>query len=128
MTQREPISTDRAPAAMGAYSQAIRAGGLIFTAGQGGLDPATRTLVEGGAAAEAERALQNIRAVLEAAGSGMTNVVKVTLFLTDMADFTSVNEVYRRHFSEPYPARSTVAVRELPGGFSVEIECIALAP
>ncbi len=128
MTGREPIATEHAPAAIGAYSQAIRVGGLIFTAGQGGLDPATRTLVEGGATAETERALRNIAAVLEAAGSGMHNVVKVTLFLTDMADFTAVNEVYRRHFGEPYPARTTVAVRELPSGFSVEIDCVALAP
>jgi 2-iminobutanoate/2-iminopropanoate deaminase len=91
----------------------------------GGVDPATRQLVEGGAAAETERALQNLAAALEAAGSGLDRVVRVGLFLADMADFAAVNDVYRNAFTEPYPARTTVAVRELPAGLHVEIDCVA---
>ena len=125
MTERH-VTTEGAPQAIGPYSQAVRAGDLVFTAGQGGLDPATRTLVAGGVEAEAEQALRNLAAVLDAAGSGLDRVVRVGLFLADMADFTAVNEVFRRHFSEPYPARTTIAARELPGGFRVEIDCIAL--
>ena len=126
MTERELIATDKAPAAIGPYSQAVRVGDLVFTAGQGGLDPVTRALVPGGAEAEAERALQNLAAILEAAGTGLDGVVRVGLFLADMGDFNAVNEVYRRYFREPYPARSTVAVRDLPSGFRVEIDCVAV--
>ncbi|MDQ3880235.1 MAG: Rid family detoxifying hydrolase [Chloroflexota bacterium] len=122
---RDAVDTDRAPAAVGPYSQAIRADGLVFTSGMGGIDPRTRRLVDGGAAAEARQALENIAATLEAAGSGMDHVVRVGLFLLDMADFNAVNEVYRSHFREPYPARTTVAVRELPAGLHVEIDCVA---
>lgn len=128
MSERQAVSTEQAPAAVGPYSQAIRAGEFVFTAGVGGVDPATRTLVEGGAAAEAEQAIANLRAVLEAAGSSVDRVVRVGLFLTSMDDFQAVNEVYRRHFSEPFPARTTVAVKELPAGLHVEIDCVALAP
>lgn len=126
MTEHEVISTDRAPAPIGPYSQAVRAGNLVFTAGMGGVDPVTRKLAEGGVAAETERTLQNLAATLEAAGSGLDRVVRVGVFLADMADFPAVNEVYGRFFSEPYPARTTVAVRELPAGLHVEIDCVAL--
>ena len=122
------MHTDQAPAAIGPYSQAMRVGELVFSAGQVGLDPASGQLVEGGAAAQADRAMQNLAAVLDAAGSGLELITKTTIFLADMADFATVNEVYARHLREPYPARSTVAVRELPKGALVEIEAIALAP
>ena len=124
---RTQIETSAAPPASGAYSQAIRAGNLIFVAGQLGADPATGELADG-VAAQAERVLLNLTAVLDAAGASLDRVVKTTIFLSDMANFATVNEAYARHFSAPYPARSTVAVRELPRGGLVEIECIAIAP
>ncbi len=126
MTERAVVHTDAAPAAIGPYSQAIRAGDLVFTAGQVGFDPATRQLVQGGVGAQADRAMQNLAAVLEEAGSGLDLVTKTTIFLADMADFATVNEAYARHLAEPYPARSTVAVRTLPAGALVEIEAVAL--
>ena len=126
MGDRDAIQTDRAPAAIGPYSQAVRAGDFVFVAGQGGLDPATREIVPGGVEAEAEQTLQNLAAILEAAGSGLDRVVRVGVFLVDMADFTAVNEVYRRHFTEPFPARTTVAVRDLPSRLRVEMDCVAL--
>jgi 2-iminobutanoate/2-iminopropanoate deaminase len=127
MSGRMPIETDGAPAAIGPYSQAIKGGGLVFTAGQIGIDPATGDLVPGGVASQAERAMRNLAAVLDAAGSSFDRVVKVTIFLADMADYTAVNEVYGRQLPPPYPARSAVAVRGLPKGALVEIECVALA-
>lgn len=127
MTERQRIQTEAAPAAVGPYSQAIAAAGLVFCAGQGGLDPASGRVIEGGVSAEADQALRNLAAVLAAAGSGLDRVVKVTIFLAEIGDFAAVNEVYRRHFSEPYPARTTLAVRDLPLGLQVEIECIALS-
>ncbi|HEX5395613.1 MAG TPA: RidA family protein [Candidatus Limnocylindria bacterium] len=127
MSERTAVQTDQAPAAIGPYSQAIRTAGLIFTAGQIGADPGSGELADG-VAAQAEQALSNIAAVLAAAGSGIDLVTKTTIFLADMADFTTVNEVYARHLREPFPARSTVAVRQLPKGALVEIEAIALAP
>ena len=127
MHERQAVTTKHAPAAVGPYSQAIRAGEFIFTAGVGGVDPATRTLVEGGAAAETEQAIANLEAVLEASGSSLDRVVRVGLFLTSMDDFQAVNEVYRRHFRKPFPARTTVGVQELPAGLHVEIDCVALA-
>lgn len=126
MTQREPIQSAAAPAAIGPYSQAMRAGGHVFTAGQLGLDPATGQLVDG-VAAQAARALQNLAAILEASGTRLDRVVKTTIFLADMGDFAAVNESYAAAFRAPYPARSTVAVGALPLGALVEIECIALA-
>jgi 2-iminobutanoate/2-iminopropanoate deaminase len=120
-----PISTPDAPAAIGPYSQAIRSGNLLFIAGQTSVDPATGKVVPGGPAAEAEQCLKNIRAILLAAGMDMQNVVKVTVFLTDMAHFASVNEVYAKAFSAPFPARACVAVRALPLGCLVEIEAVA---
>ena len=124
---RTQIETSAAPPASGAYSQAIRAGNLIFVAGQLGADPATGELADG-VAAQAERVLLNLTAVLDAAGASLDRVVKTTIFLSDMANFETVNEAYARHFPAPYPARSTVAVREMPRGGLVEIECIAIAP
>lgn len=125
MSGRSPVETNAAPSAIGPYSQGMRAGGLVFTAGQVGFDPSTGALAEG-VAAQADRALRNLSAVLDAAGTGLDRVVKTTVFLADMADFAAMNEVYARHFSAPYPARSTVAVRALPKGAVVEIEAIAL--
>jgi 2-iminobutanoate/2-iminopropanoate deaminase len=125
MPARAQVQTDAAPAAIGPYSQAIRAGGLVFSAGQTGSEPATGALAEG-VAAQADRALQNLAAVLHAAGTGFDRVVKTTIFLTDMADFGAVNEAYARYLTPPYPARSTIAVKALPKGALVEIEMIAL--
>lgn len=127
MGDREPVVTDAAPAAVGPYSQAIRAGDFVYTAGQLGLDPASGELVGGGVAAEAERALANLEAILEAAGSGLDRLVKVTVFLADIADWPAVNEAYARRVPQPYPARSAFAVRDLPKGARVEIEAVALA-
>jgi 2-iminobutanoate/2-iminopropanoate deaminase len=125
MTDRAQVQTSTAPAAIGPYSQAIRAGGFIFTAGQVGGDPADGALADG-VSAQADRALRNLAAVLAEAGSSFERVVKTTIFLADMADFVAVNEVYASHLSPPYPARSTVAVKALPKGALVEIEMVAL--
>lgn len=122
---RNAIETKQAPKAIGPYSQGIAADGWIFTAGQLGLDPATGELVAGGAAAEAEQALKNLGAILEASGSGLAHAVKTTVFLADLADYAAVNEVYARHFHPPYPARSAVQVARLPKDARVEIEVIA---
>jgi 2-iminobutanoate/2-iminopropanoate deaminase len=121
----ETISTAGAPKAIGPYSQAITANGLLFTAGQVALDPSTGELVTGGIGEQTTRALENLRAVLKAAGSGLDQVVKTTVFLVDMADFSVMNEVYGRVFGAHRPARSTVAVAALPKGARVEIEVIA---
>jgi 2-iminobutanoate/2-iminopropanoate deaminase len=123
---RTQVATNAAPAAIGPYSQGIRMGELVFTAGQIGLDPASGELAEG-VTAQAERALRNVAAILDAAGSSLERVVKTTIFLADMNDFNAVNEVYATHFATPYPARSTVAVAGLPRGALIEIEAIALA-
>jgi len=120
------IETDQAPKAIGPYSQAIVAGELIFCAGQGAIDPATGEDRKGGVAAETERTLDNIAAVLSAAGSDLAHVVKTTVFLIDMADFAAMNEVYAKRFGTHRPARSTVGVAALPRGFRVEIECAAI--
>ena len=125
---RRPVTTTGAPAAIGPYSQGIAIDGLVFCSGQLGLDPATGELVEGGVEAEAERALRNLAAVLDAAGLAMADVVKTTIFLADMGDFASVNTVYQRHMPEPPPARSTFQVAALPKGGRVEIEAIAARP
>ena len=123
---RSKISTDAAPAAIGPYSQAIILDGMIYCSGQVGLDPASGQLVEGDVQAQAQRALQNLSAVLEAAGSSLANVVKTTVFLTNMGNFAAMNEVYATFFGDEPPARSTVAVAELPKGAQVEIEAIAV--
>jgi 2-iminobutanoate/2-iminopropanoate deaminase len=126
MTTRDAITTDAAPAAAGPYSQAIRTGGLVFTAGQLGLDPATGEFTGDGVAAQAEQALANLAAILEAADSGLDRLVKVTVFLAEIADWPAVNEVYARMIPEPFPARSAFAVKDLPKGARVEIEAVAV--
>jgi 2-iminobutanoate/2-iminopropanoate deaminase len=123
---RQAISTGAAPSAVGPYSQAIAAGELLFCSGQVGLDPATGALVEGGLEAQAERALRNLAAVLDAAGCTFADVVKTTCFLIDIEDFTKFNAVYGKFMPDPPPARSTFAVAALPKGASVEIEAIAV--
>jgi 2-iminobutanoate/2-iminopropanoate deaminase len=125
MTEREAISTEGAPAAVGAYSQAIRAGELVFTAGQLGVDPANGEFSSPDVAGQAERALANLAAILEAAGSGLDRLVKVTVFLADIGDWPALNEVYSRVVPQPYPARSAFAVKDLPLGGRVEIEAVA---
>jgi 2-iminobutanoate/2-iminopropanoate deaminase len=119
------IHSDKAPAAIGPYSQAIIANGFVFTAGQIALNPATGQVIDGGVAEQAEQVLKNLTAVLEAAGTSWTNVVKTTVFLKDMRDFPTVNEVYARMVGEARPARSTVAVAGLPRDVLVEIEAVA---
>jgi len=126
MSTREVIRTDAAPAAAGPYSQAIRAGDLVFTAGQLGLDPATGEFSGDDVGTQAERALANLAAILDAAGSGMDRLVKVTVFLADIGDWPAVNEVYARLIPEPFPARSAFAVKDLPRGARVEIEAVAM--
>jgi 2-iminobutanoate/2-iminopropanoate deaminase len=121
---RQAISTGGAPAAIGPYSQAIRSGDMLFCSGQLGLDPVSGELVEG-VEAQAERALRNLESVLDAAGLGFDDVVKMTIFLADMGDFSAVNAVYDRFMPDPPPARSTVQVAALPKGGLIEIEAIA---
>ena len=125
---RQAVSTSGAPAAIGPYSQGIATDGLVFCSGQLGLDPATANLVDGGVEAQADRALRNLAAVLEAAGCTWGDVVKTTVFLADIADFAAVNAVYARFMPEPAPARSTFAVGALPKGGRIEIEAIAVKP
>ncbi len=121
-----PISTSNAPAAIGPYSQAVDSGaGLVFLSGQLPIDPATGAFPEGGIQAQTRQSLRNVQAILAAAGLSLAHVVKTTVFLSDMADFAAMNEVYATFFAEPFPARSAVAVKALPKGALVEIECIA---
>ncbi|MFN2432425.1 MAG: RidA family protein [Gemmatimonadota bacterium] len=122
---KQAVHTDGAPSAIGPYSQAIRAGDWLFTAGQVALDPATGEMVQGSAAQQAERVLRNLFAVLSAAGLESRHVAKTTVFLTDLADFAAVNEVYARFFEAPFPARSTVQVAALPRGARIEIDLLA---
>ena len=124
---RDVISTDRGPRAIGPYSQAIRAGGFLFLSGQVSLDPATQQLVQGDIAAQTTRVLENLKGILEAAGSSLDRVVKTTVYLKDMNDFSAMNEVYARYFPSAPPARATVEVARLPKDARVEIELIALA-
>ena len=125
--KRTIIQSDKAPKAIGPYSQAIRTDSMIYTAGQIGLDPSTGELVEGGVVEQTRQALNNLRHVLEAAGSSLDRVVKTTVFLIDMNDFSKMNSIYAEFFSENPPARSSVAVAALPKGAMVEIEVVALA-
>ena len=120
------VSTDKAPRAIGPYSQAIVTSDLVFTAGQIALDPGTMELLGGDVAAQTDRVLKNVAAVLEAAGSSLGHVIKTTVYLRDMADFAKMNEVYTRHFGDHRPARSTVAVAGLPKQARVEIDAIAV--
>ena len=119
------LHTDKAPAAIGPYSQAIEVNGMVFASGQIPLDPATGNIVEGGIKEQTHQALTNAKAIMEAAGLSLANVIKTTVFMADMADFAAMNEVYSTFFTEPYPARSAVAVKALPKGVLVEVECIA---
>ena len=120
------INTDKAPAAIGPYSQAIDTGlGLIFVSGQLPINPATGAFPEGGVQEQTCQSLLNAKAILESAGLGLNNVVKTTVFLADMGDFAAMNEIYAQFFAAPFPARSAVAVKTLPKGALVEIECIA---
>ena len=126
MSRLERIETDRAPAAIGPYSQAIGAGDLLYTAGQIPLDPATMSMVGGDVTEQTEQVLRNLAAVLEAGESGLDRVVKTTVFLADMGDFAAMNEVYARHFGDHRPARSAVEAAALPKGALVEIEAVAV--
>ena len=122
----KPISTENAPAAIGPYSQAVDSGcGLVFLSGQLPIDPATGAFPEGGIQAQTRQSILNAQAILQEAGLTLSNVVKTTVFLADMGDFAAMNEVYAQFFAAPYPARSAVAVKTLPNGAMVEIECIA---
>ena len=124
---KEIVSTDGAPGALGPYNQAVKAGGFVFCSGQIGMDPAGGEVVDGGVTAQTERVLLNLKAVLEAAGSGLDRVVKCTVFLKSMGDFAAMNEVYARFFTSEPPARAAVEVACLPKDVDVEIECIAIA-
>lgn len=124
--KKQIVHTDDAPAAVGPYSQAVKIGELVYTAGQIPLDPATGKMVEGDVQAQTDRALQNLQAVLKEAGSSLKNVVKTTVFLQDMGDFAAMNAVYDRYFDKKPPARSAVQVAALPLGAQVEIEAVAL--
>jgi 2-iminobutanoate/2-iminopropanoate deaminase len=124
---RSTVQTENAPAAIGPYSQAIRANGFVFTAGQVALIPGSKDIAPGGIAGQTERVLENLKAVLEAAGSSLERVVKTTVYLRDMGDFAAMNEVYGRYLGEGAPARSTVAVKGLPLDVLVEIDAVALA-
>ena len=119
------ISTDKAPAAIGPYSQAVWAGDLLFASGQIPMDPATGDIVAGGVQAQAHQSLKNVKAILEAAKLGFENVVKATVFIKDMNDFAAINEVYAEYFTAPFPARSCVEVARLPRDILVEVEVIA---
>jgi 2-iminobutanoate/2-iminopropanoate deaminase len=126
---KQRVQTGAAPAAIGPYSQGIKAGEFVFTAGQVGFDPQTGKLVEGGIEAQTRQGIENVRAILEAAGTSLDNVVKTTVFLTNLADFQAMNAIYKGYFGEEQPpARSTIQVAGLPGGAIFEIETIALLP
>jgi 2-iminobutanoate/2-iminopropanoate deaminase len=119
------IATDKAPAAIGPYSQAVKVGNLLFTSGMIPIDPATNTLVEGGIEVQAERALMNVKALLEESGSSLDKVVKTVVFIKDMNDFAKVNEIYAKYFTKDFPARSCVEVARLPKDVLIEMEAIA---
>ena len=122
------IQTTKAPAAIGPYSQAVEANGFVFASGQLGINPATGEFVEGDVQAQTRQALTNARVIMNEAGLDLNNVIKTTVFLSDMANFAAMNEIYAEFFSEPYPARSAVAVKTLPKNALVEVECIAVRP
>ncbi|MDD6130533.1 MAG: RidA family protein [Prevotellaceae bacterium] len=120
------IQSTAAPAAIGPYSQAIEANGMVFASGQIPIDPSTGNIVEGGIEQQTHQSLRNVKAVLEAAGTDLAHVVKTTVFLSSITDFANMNEVYAQYFSQPFPARSAVAVKDLPKGALVEIEVVAV--
>jgi reactive intermediate/imine deaminase len=121
---RQSFHTDRAPQAIGTYSQAVRAGDTVYLSGQIPFDPATMQLVAGDMEAQARRVFDNLKAVAQAAGGSLDKAVKVTIFLTDLAHFVKVNEVMATYFAKPYPARSTIGVAQLPRGAQIEVECV----
>jgi reactive intermediate/imine deaminase len=123
---RTIIRTALAPQAIGPYSQAVRMGDTLYTSGQIPLDPATGNLIDGDIATQAERVFENLKAVLAAAGASFADVVRVGIYLTDLGDFAAVNDVMKRYFSEPYPARSTIGVAALPRGASIEVDLVAM--
>lgn len=125
---KQALSTNQAPAAIGPYSQAVSAGGFLFLSGQIPLDPVTGAIVSGGIDAEAQRVLDNLDAVLGAAGASFADVVRTTIYLVDLSHFAAVNEIYGRRFAAPFPARSTVQVAALPRGAKIEIDAIAVLP
>ncbi|EKE01356.1 MAG: hypothetical protein ACD_21C00154G0001 [uncultured bacterium] len=120
------INTKQAPVAIGPYSQAVQIGNMVFVSGQIPLDPTTQTLTVGGVASQTQQVLQNIQAIVMAAGGQLSQIVKTTIYLTDLAAFAAVNEVYGQFFTEPYPARATVQVAALPKGAQIEIDCIVM--
>jgi reactive intermediate/imine deaminase len=124
MSTRQAIHTDKAPKAIGTYSQAVRVGDTVYLSGQIPLDPSSMEMVSGDFEAEAKRVFDNLKAVIEAAGGSFGHVCKVTIFITDFSLFPKVNEVMAQYFREPYPARSTVGVASLPRGARIEVECI----
>jgi 2-iminobutanoate/2-iminopropanoate deaminase len=124
----EVVHTEHAPKALGPYSQGIRVGGFVYTAGQGGIDPQTGQIVEGGVEAETRQVWRNLSAVLEASGSSLASVVKVNVYMVDLNDFGRMNAVYAEFFPTTKPARTTVQVAALPRGLLVEIDCVAVAP
>ena len=126
--ERKIVRTENGPKAIGPYSLGVQVGHLVFTAGQVGLDPATGAMVSGGLEAETRQALENMKAILEAAGTSLANVVKTTVFLRDINDFNAMNAIYGPYFPENPPARSAIQVAALPRGAAVEIECVALVP
>jgi 2-iminobutanoate/2-iminopropanoate deaminase len=128
MTSRKLVATSNAPAAIGPYSQAVVHGGLVYCSGQIALDPKTGQLAKGDVKAQTKRVLENLQAVLEAAGSGCQHALKCTIYLSDMGDFAAVNEVYAKFFPQEPPARATVGVASLPKGALVEIDCVAIVP
>jgi len=125
-TMNKQINTEKAPAAIGPYSQAVEANGMVFASGQLPIDPTTGAFAEGGVKEQTRQSLTNAKHILEEAGTDLQHVVKTTVFLSDMADFAAMNEVYAEFFSQPFPARSAVAVKTLPKNALVEVECIAV--
>ncbi len=123
--EKEIITTKKAPEAIGPYSQAIKVGNFVFTAGQIAIDPSTQKMVEGGIKEQTERVIKNLKAVLEKAGLTLEDVIKADVFLTDLANFSQMNEIYAIYFSQAKPARATVAVKDLPKGALIEISVIA---
>ncbi|OPX55655.1 reactive intermediate/imine deaminase [Oceanospirillum multiglobuliferum] len=126
MSNKAVIHTDLAPAAIGTYSQAVKAGNTIYMSGQIPLDPVSMTIVEGGFEAQAEQVFKNLSAVIKAAGAELSDVVKLNIYLTDLSNFPLVNEVMGRHFQQPYPARAAVGISELPKGSLIEVEGVAV--
>lgn len=124
MAKIQPVNTDNAPQAIGPYSQAVKAGGFAFLSGQIPLDPKTMTLVDGGISEQTHQVFKNLRAVIDASGATVADVVKLTIYLTDLGEFPTVNEIMAGYFSEPYPARATIEVSALPKGAMVEVDAV----